>query len=323
MRYIGSRILQSCLLLVAISVFSFIFFALSPGSYFDEMRLNPSMSGKTLVSLRSQYGLTEPLPVRYFRWLRSAGRGEFGFSIAYNVPVAPLLWARARNTLLLTGPATLITWLLALPLGLMSGEKRGGWLDYAGTVTTSALLAAPDLLLALLMVLLAARTCWLPVGGMSSLDAVQQSSWEHCKSVFLHLIGPCLVLSSGSLPAVTRHIRAAVVDAMGTPFVRAARAHGIGRMRILLRHALPVAANPLISLFALSFGSLLSASLLIEVVMSWPGLGPLFLEAILARDFYVVLGTVIFSALFLTVGALFADVLLFLADPRIRAEKLT
>jgi peptide/nickel transport system permease protein len=136
------------------------------------------------------------------------------------------------------------------------------------------------------------------------------------------LTGPVIVLVLGSQPVLLRQIRASVLDVLDMPSIRAVEAHGISRLRILLRHALPAAGAPLISLFGFSLGSLLSASLLIEVVMNWPGLGPLLLEAILARDVYVVIAAVMFSALFLVGGMLIADMLLFFVDPRIRTEGL-
>jgi peptide/nickel transport system permease protein len=321
MRYFGHRILQSLFLLFGVSLLSFAFVELAPGSFFDEMKLNPQISTETIANLRRQYGMDQALPVRYFRWLNSAVKGEFGFSFAYNAPVAPLVWSRARNTLLLTGSATLLAWLLALPLGILSAAKRRGWIDRAGGLVTSVLLATPDLLLALGLLLFALRTRWLPAGGMLSLESTDQGGWQQLKSLCTHLVGPVLVLVLGSLPVLTRHIRAAMIEALDSPYVRAARAHGISRPRIVLRHALPVAINPLVSLFGLSLGSLLSASLLTEVVMSWPGLGPLLLEAILSRDLYVVIGAVMFASLFLVCGTLLGDVLLFAADPRIRTER--
>jgi peptide/nickel transport system permease protein len=136
----------------------------------------------------------------------------------------------------------------------------------------------------------------------------------------VHLVLPVAVLVLGSLPILLRHTRAAVLEVLDSPYVRAARGHGISPWRILFRHALPAAINPLVSLFGFSLGSLLSASLLTEVVMSWPGLGPLLLEAVLARDIYVVIGAVVLSTIFLVFGTLLADFLLFAADPRIRTE---
>jgi peptide/nickel transport system permease protein len=322
MRYFGHRILQSFCLLFGVSLLSFAFVELAPGNFFDEIRMNPQISTDTITNLRRQYGMDQPLPVQYVRWLKSATKGEFGFSFAYNIPVAPLLWSRARNTILLTASATLLSWLVALPLGILSAGNRRGWIEHASGLITSVLLAIPDLLLALGVLLLALRTHWLPVGGMLSLESRDQSQWQQLRSIGAHLLGPVLVLVLGSLPVLTRHVRSAMIEVLDSPYARAARAHGISRRRIVLRHALPVALNPLVSLFGLSLGSLLSASLLTEVVMSWPGIGPLFLESILSRDLYVVVGAAMFSSLFLVCGSLLSDLLLFATDPRIRSERL-
>ena len=322
MRYLGLRLLQSLFLLVGVSLLSFVFVEAAPGNFLDEMRLNPQISRQTLSQLREQYGMDQPLAVRYVHWLRSVARGELGFSFAYNTPVAPLLWSRARNTLLLTGSATLMAWLIALPWGMVSAEQRRGWIDSASSLVTALLLATPDVMLALGLLLFAVRTSKLPAGGMMSLAREGQSKWAQTKDIAAHLLGPMSVLVLISLPTLLRHIRAAMIEALQSPSVRAARAHGITRGRILYRHALPMAMNPLISLFALSLGSLLSASLLVEVVMSWPGLGPLLLEAILARDVYVIIGAVMFASLLLIGGMLLGDILLFSTDPRIRTEGL-
>jgi peptide/nickel transport system permease protein len=320
MKYLRYRMLQSILLLVGVSLLSFAFVELAPGSFFDEMKLNPQISTETVANLRSQYGMDKPLPVRYFLWLKSVAKGDFGFSFAYNAPVAPIIRSRARNTLVLTGVATLLAWSFALPLGILGAAKRGKWIDHAGGLATSALLATPDVLLALALLLFAIRTRRIPVGGMLSLESADHSKWQQLQSFSAHLVGPVIVLVLGSLPVLTRHIRAAMIEALDTPFVQAARGHGIPRWRVVVFHALPVAANPLVSLFGLSLGSLLSASLLTEVIMSWPGLGPLLVEAILSRDLYIVIGAVMFASLFVICGTLIADVLLFAADPRIRTE---
>jgi peptide/nickel transport system permease protein len=322
MRYLTLRLLQSIFLLLGISLLSFIFVEAAPGNYFDEMRLNSRITSETVAQLRQDYGLDQPLPVRYARWLRAVLRGELGFSFAYDSPVAPLLWSRARNTLLLAGSSMLMAWMVALPWGIVSAGNRQKWIDRASSLLTSALLAAPDVLLALSLLLFAVRTRLLPVGGLMSLTAQNDSALGQVKDVAIHLVGPALVLVLISLPTLVRHVRAAMIEAIDSPCVHAARAHGISPSKILLRHALPLALNPLISLFALSFGSLLSASLLIEVVMSWPGLGPLLLDAILARDVYVIIGAVMMASVFLIGGMLIGDVLLFLADPRIRIEGL-
>jgi peptide/nickel transport system permease protein len=322
MRYLGHRLLQSFLLLVGVSLLSFAFIELSPGNFFDEMRLNPRISDVTVSRLRVQYGMDQPLPVRYVRWLGSVAKGEFGFSFAYNAPVASLLWPRARNTLILTGSATLLAWMIALPVGILSAGRRRGWFDRSALLLTAILLTIPDLLMALGLLLFAVRTRLLPAGGMISLVTENQGAWQQTKSLAIHMVGPVMVLVLVGLPTLIRHTRAAMIEALDSPCVRASRSHGISPGRILLRHAFPVALNPLISLFGLSLGSLLSASLLTEVVVSWPGLGPLLLEAIMDRDIYVVIGAVMFASVMLASGSLLGDFLLLAADPRIRGERL-
>ena len=307
--------------MVGVSVLSFVLVELAPGDYFAEMRLDPRISEATVRALRARYGLDRPLPERYLRWVASLARGEMGYSFAYGQPVGPLLWPRVRNTLLLTGTATGLAWLLAVPLGAWWATRRRGVADAGLAGLTAILLALPDLVLALGLLLVAVRTGWFPAGGMVSLGHEQMSAGERLRDVAAHLVLPVTALVLGILPVLVRYVRASIADALGAPFVRAARAHGIPEVRVLFRHALPAAANPLISLFGLSLAGLLSTSLLVEVVMSWPGLGPLMLEAILARDFYLVLGPVLASTLLLVGGNLLADALLLAADPRIRGEE--
>src|SRR5712664_1857063 len=318
MRFLLRRLAHAFLLLVGVSILAFLFTALAPGNYFDEMRLNPQISPESVRALRAQYGFDKPLPVRYADWLNSVAHGEMGFSFAYNAAVAPLLVPRARNTLLLTITATLLAWGIALPLGVWSAERLGRTPDRLLSWGTAALLVVPDLALALGLLVFAVRTGWFPTGGMASVDFETLSPLNKLRDLELHMILLALVLSA--LPLLVRHVRAAVADVLNAPFLLAAVGHGIPRRTLLYRYALPAAANPLISLFGFSIGALLSGSLLIEVVMSWPGLGPLLLEAILARDLYVVVGGILFSTLFLVGGNLLADLLLYWADPRIRTE---
>src|SRR5687768_13694759 len=141
MRYFWRRLLHASFLLIGVSLLSFLFTELAPGDYLAEMRLNPQISPQTLAGLRSQYGLDQPLPVRYAAWIKSVAQGEFGFSFAYNTPVAPLLWVRAQNTLLLATIATALAWLLAIPLGVWSASRPGRIVDRISSAGTTVLLA--------------------------------------------------------------------------------------------------------------------------------------------------------------------------------------
>lgn len=321
LRYLVRRALQGILLLLGVSVLTFLFSALAPGNYLDEMRLNPQISPATLAALRAQYDLDRPLPVRYARWFAAVAHGDLGYSFAYNIPVAPLLALRARNTLLLTLTATLLGWALALPLGIWSAAKPGGLLDRVVSLFTATLMVIPDLVLALGLLILAARHGWFPVGGMVSVGFAELSTLGKSRDLAMHMALPVGALVLSALPLLVRHIRAAMSEALREPFLRTAVAHGIGRRTVLYRYALRAAANPLISLLGFSVGALSSGSLVVEIVMSWPGLGPLLLEAILGRDLYLVIGGVLFSTIFLLAGNFLADLLLYWADPRIRTAE--
>ena len=321
MRYLCARLGHGVLVLLGVSALSFLLAEAAPGSSFDELRLDPRVSPATLAAMRDRYGLNQSLPEKYGHWLQSIARGEMGFSVAYNRPVGPLLWPRVRNTLLLTVPATLLAWLIAVPVGTWAAARKGGWVDTAAAGATTALLGVPDLLLGLGLLLLAVRSGYFPTGGMVSVGFDQLGPWQKIRDVLSHFLLPVTALTLVYLPVLVRHVRASLIEVLQAPFIRAARATGIPERRLLFRHALRAAANPLITLLGLSVGGLLSASLVIETIMSWPGLGPFLLEAVAARDLHVVVAAVTCSTVLLIFGNLLADGLLYVADPRIRPSR--
>ncbi len=316
-RVLAQRLLHGIFLLAGVSVLTFVFTELAPGDFFDDLALDPTVSASKADELRARFGLDDPLPQRYLRWLRSVLRGDLGYSMAYNRPVAPLLWERSKNTLLLTVTATFLAWLAAVPLGIWAAERRG-WPRAVFGSATSVGLAVPDLILGLLFLMLAVRIDGLPTGGMSSLDFDSLGLWQKLLDLGRHLLLPVTALALTTAPAIARHVQSSVDEVLSAPFISAVRAQGVSRRRLLYRYALPVAANPMISLLGLSIAGLLSTSLLIEYIMNWPGIGALLLDSILARDVYVVVGTVMVSTVLLVGGNLVADLLLAAADPRIR-----
>ncbi len=320
MRFLARRLLHAIMLLLGISLLSFGLLELAPGDFFADMKLSSEFSPGDLEAMRARYGLDRSLPVKYARWLESAVKGEFGVSFAYNVPAGHLLRTRACNTLLLAGTAMAVSWLLAVPLGIWSATRKGRMSERAVVAIESTFLSMPDLLLGIGLLYLALRTGLFPVGGMSSGESGAGGAARQAAELIRHLALPATALIAGALPGLVRHVRAAIREALAAPFVQAARAHGIPRRRLLFRHVLPVAANPLLSLFGISVAELLSSSLLIEVVMGWPGLGPLLVEAMAARDVHIVIGAVMLSSAFLVAGNLIADLLLYARDPRIRME---
>jgi peptide/nickel transport system permease protein len=304
---------------LGVSVLTFALLELAPGEFYDDLRLDATVGAGAIETLRQTHGLSSSAPVRYLHWLGDVVRGDFGVSLAHHAPVAPLLLERTRNTLVLTMPALLLAWLIAVPLGLWMARHRGRVDDRLCSGTTSALLAVPDLLIGLMMLLIALKSGLFPAGGMFSPGSGDADAWSRTRDVTMHAVLPVCAIVLSTLPTILRHVRTSAVDARQAPAVRAARGHGIRGWRLDLRYVLPMAANPLISLAGLSVGALLSASLLIEVVMSWPGLGPLLVEALLARDVHVVLGASMLATVFLVGGNLLADLTLLAVDPRIRA----
>jgi peptide/nickel transport system permease protein len=320
MRFLISRLAHAIFLLFGVSLLSFLLLSLAPGDYLSDMQLNPQISAGTVVALRHQYSLDQSAPVRYVHWLGAAVRGDLGYSFAYNIPVTKLLGARILNTLLLAIPATILAWLIAIPVGVISAAKQGRWEDHTVSVGTTTLLITPDILIALAFLWLALRSGYFPVGGMVSLGFDEMGMAQKVKDIGLHAAIPVTVLVLSIIPVLIRHVRATVIETLHSPFVRAAKAHGIPRGRLLFRHVLPVAVNPLISLFGLSIANLLGVGLITEVVMSWPGMGPLLLESVQSRDLYVVIGAILASAVVLQAGVFASDLLLLASDPRIRVK---
>ena len=318
MRYLSRRLAHAVAVLLGVSVFSFILAEASPGSAFDDLRLDPQVSPDTIAALHERYGLDRPLVEKYGRWLGSMLRGDFGYSVAHHTPVGTLLWPRVRNTLFLTVSGVALAWLMAIPLGLWAATRRGRWADRLTAGATTTLLAIPDLLLGLALLLVAVRTGYFPTGGMVSLGFEDLGAWDKVKDVVSHFFLPVTALALVNLPVLVRHMRASTIDALQSPCLQGGRAMGMSERRLRARYVWRIAANPMISLLGLSVAALLSASFVVETIMSWPGIGPLLLASVVARDLHVVVGVVTCSTILLIGGNLLADALLYWADPRVR-----
>jgi len=318
LRHLLRRLASGALVLAATSVLLFALAEIAPGDFLSALEVDPRVPRETVEALRERYGLDRGPAERYLAWARSALTGDFGYSFAHGRPVGELLLPRARNTLVLTVLASLSAWALALPLGTWMAARQGGWVDRLGLGASAVLLATPQLLLGLGALLLAATTGAFPAGGMTSLGFAEMGGTARLRDLAWHLALPAAALVLGSLPVLVHHVRSALAEVLDAPYLRVARGHGVRPARLLFRYALPAAANPLISLFGFSVASLLSGALVIEVILSWPGMGTLLLQAILARDLHVVVGATLFSAVFVVAGQLLADLTLLAADPRIR-----
>lgn len=304
-------------MLLAVSFVTFVLLAAAPGNFLSEARLDPRISASTLQELNSRYGLDRPLLVRYGDWLLAAAHGDLGLSFAYATPVSTLLLPRIRNTLILSFSAALISWAIAVLLGVWAAANENGALDRLLSAVTSALIAVPDVLWVTALLLFAIRSRLLPAGGMSSIDFADRDLTAKVRDLAAHALLPVTAIVLSTLPGLLRHVRASVAEVLHSDYIIAGVARGVPRRRILYRHALRPAANPLISLAGLSFGGLLSTSLVVEVVLSWPGIGPLLVEAILSRDVLLVMAAVNISTALTVAGSFLADAALRVSDPRI------
>ena len=216
--------------------------------------------------------------------------------------------------------AALFAWGLSIPLGIVSAVRQDTWVDRSASFVSFMGLSIPEVFFALLMVLFAATTGWFPVGGMKSIDFEYMSYGEQMLDLLHHLILPTIVLGSVSMASRMRQMRANLLDTLLQDYIQTARAKGLSERIVIYKHALRNAINPLITLFGFTLANLLSGAFLVEVIMSWPGLGRLTLDALFSKDLYLVMGSLLMASTMLILGNLAADILLALSDPRIRYE---
>ncbi|BAS27685.1 ABC transporter permease [Limnochorda pilosa] len=321
-QYITRRLLYIIPMLIGISILSFFIMQLAPGSFLDQFRMSPQIRPETLEAMARQFGLDKPPLVQYFVWLKNAVfHGDMGRSFSYNAPVTFLIGARALNTIVLTMSASLFAWLLALPIGIYSavrqyspGDRAFSFLSYIG-------LSIPNFFLALILLyLVVVYRLPFPVGGATSIEYAWMSWSERLADRLHHLIIPVVVLGTSQMAAVSRYMRAQLLDQLHQDFVRTARSKGLSERAVIYKHAVRNALNPLITLFGFDLGTILSGAALTEQVTNYPGLGKLILSAVLSRDYWLVMGSLMIGGALLVLGNLVADVLLALADPRIRYD---
>jgi peptide/nickel transport system permease protein len=268
--------------------------------------------------MRHRFGLDRPWWVQYGFYLRNLFlHFDFGESFSRHQPVFTVLREGLGNTLLLALAAAAVTWCLAIPLGVLAAVRQFSWVDKSLSVLAFIWLSVPEVLSGLLLLLLAARTGWLPVGGMRSLDYDDFDALGKALDVGRHLLLPALVVGLIPLAGRMRQMRANLLDVLRLDYVTTARAKGLDEGTVVFKHALRNAINPLITLFGYTLGSLVSGSFIAEIIFAWPGLGRITLDALLTKDQYLVMGSVLMAAAVLVAGNLVADLLLAIADPRI------
>jgi peptide/nickel transport system permease protein len=316
--YIARRFLQVVPLLVGISALTFLLLQLAPGDFLNQMAENPAISADTIEAMRQRFGLDKPWYVQYGIYLRNVVFNfDFGQSFSRQQPVFTIISEGLGNTLILAVAAALITWLLAIPLGVIAAVRQHSWVDRTLSLLAFIWLSIPEILSGLLLLMFAARTGWFPVGGMRSIDYDELSFVGKVVDLAWHLLLPALVVGLVPLAGRMRQMRGNLLDVLRLDFVTTARAKGLDERTVIFKHALRNALNPMITLFGYTLGALVSGSFIAEIIFSWPGLGRLTLEAILTQDQYLVMGSVLMASVVLILGNLIADILLAIADPRI------
>ncbi|MBI4309813.1 MAG: ABC transporter permease [Candidatus Omnitrophica bacterium] len=315
------RFLISLALLMVMSFFTFWLMHATPGNFFDSLKLNPQISAATIASYEQMYHLKDPFIVQYGHWLLNVCRGEFGYSFYYNVPAAHIIVSRLWNTFLLSLASLLLTWGLAIPLGVWAALRHGRLADRVMNVLSFAAFSVPSFFLAILLLYTVRQWGILPLGGMHSAGYDDLSWFGKVIDVARHLVIPAVVLSLASIAGLQRLMRGNMLAQLRQQYIVAARAKGLTEGRIIYRHALRNAFNPMVTLLGYEFASLLSGAALVEIVCSWPGLGALMLTAVRSKDVYVVMAGMLMGGVLLLLGNLLADFLLLRVDPRIKGTR--
>ena len=321
--YTIKRLLQAIPTLLLASILCFSIIQLAPGDYLDTYLENPQISRETIEQFRQQFGLDRSPIEQYWLWLkRVLTQGDFGISFAYQRPVASLLWERVGATLLLSIASMVITWAIAIPLGIVGAVHQNKFADRILRFTSYLAQGFPTLITGLLFLFLAQVLPFFPIGGMTSINHADLNPLGKILDVGWHMILPTLALSVTSFAGLQRLMRGELLDVLRQDYIQTARAKGLPENRVIYVHALRNAVNPLITLLGFEFASLLGGAFITETYFNWPGLGRLILQAFQAQDLYVVMASLMIGAVMLIVGNLLADLALKAVDPRIKLSEM-
>jgi len=316
-----SRLLQGVVLVFTVVVLNFILVHAAPGDPVETIAgASGGMSPALMAQLRAQYGLDKPLPVQLGVYLAKVAHGDLGYSYFFNLPVSTLIEQRVPATLLLVISSVLLAFVVGTALGVLSSRKPNGLLSQAITVLAMVGFAAPVFWMGILLVILFASIVpILPVSGMRAPDA-SGGGISDMLDVLYHLILPTFTLSLVFLAQYSRLSRAAMLDVLGSDFIRTARAKGLTERVVLYKHALRNALMPVVTVLGLQFGNVLAGAILVETVFNWPGLGRLAFDSVLRRDYPTVLGLLLFSSIVVIVMNLLTDLAYQMIDPRVRTS---
>jgi peptide/nickel transport system permease protein len=325
-RYIVQRLLLLPFLMV---VYSFVIFAIihaPPGDFLTSYVANLSSSGSSITAeqlnaLRHEYGLDQPFIVQYLYWLRDLLHGNFGLSLEYQRPNGDLIREQLGMTVALAAMAFVLTWVIAVPVGIYSATQQRSVLDHVFTVINYVGVATPNFMLALILMWIAFAYFGVSITGLFS-PRYADAPWSMARVVDLleHIWLPAFVLGIAGTARLTRIMRANLLDELNKPYVVTARAKGMREWRLVLRYPVRLALNPLVSTIGWYLPQLFSGSLIVATVMNLPNIGPLLLRALISQDMYLAGGILLIYSFLTIIGTLLSDVALAMMDPRIRME---
>lgn len=316
---IARRALWAGILLLAVLVLNFVLVHLAPGDVADTIA--GSMGGasvETMARIRADYGLDRPFAVQLFEYLGRVMRFDLGYSYFFNRPVTELVLERLPATLLLVITAQALALIIGTLLGVISARRPNGWWSHVVTLLALFGYSAPVFWTGImLLVAFSLLVPMFPVAGMQDVT-LAGNALERALDIAHHMVLPVITLTSIFLALYSRLCRASMMETLGTDYIRTARAKGLSESQVIMKHALKNSLGPVVTLAGLQFSAVVSGAVLVEAVFSWPGLGSLALQSIVARDTPTILGILFFSALVVVVGNLVTDLVLRLIDPRIR-----
>ncbi len=318
------RALVSIPQLLLMSFITFLFIELAPGDVLAKYRFDPRVNAQIIKEIESKYHFDKPVLVQYGHWLWRIFHFDLGYSFSREANVTSVITERLFNTLLISVVSIFFTWLIAIPLGIYAAVKQYSWGDRILSTISYFGMSLPGFFLALLLMFLVHEgrglpiLSMIPIEGMISADYESMSFLGKISDRVLHMILPVLILTITSLAGLQRISRGNMLEELRKQYVTTARAKGLPENRIIYSHALRNAVNPLITLFGFEFSSLLSGAALLEIIINWPGLGSLLLAAVRAQDTFLVMGSMLMGGVMLILGNLIADILLVVADPRVR-----
>ncbi len=322
LKYIIRRLIGIIPLLLGITLITFMVIHLAPGKPTDlEGQFNPKVSMEARQRIAHLYGLDKPLHIQYADWLKRFSRFDFGMSFVDSRPVIKKIGERIPVTLGINLASIILILLIGVPIGVTSAVKEGSFCDRFMTVFVFIGFAVPTFWLSLiLMDLIGVRWGLLPISGIKSLEFEKFGVFEKIIDIIKHLALPVFVSAFGGLAGISRYMRSNMIHVLRQDYIRTARAKGLGEKDVIYKHALKNALLPVVTILGLSIPGLIGGSVIFESIFSIPGMGRLFYESVMARDYPVIMGVLVIGASLTLLGNLLADISYAAVDPRIKLE---